>query len=81
MKHPAQPRLFPTRHEREFASLRDLSARVGRDPLLVQAKNPTRNSDVGGTRSAVGGRDPYAVEESQWGWAEVSRRRITSDSR
>jgi rhamnose utilization protein RhaD (predicted bifunctional aldolase and dehydrogenase) len=39
VKHPAQPKLFPTRHEREVASLRDLSARVGRDPLLVQASN------------------------------------------
>ena len=39
MKNAAQPKLFSTRHEREFASLRDLSARVGSDPLLVQASN------------------------------------------
>jgi len=39
VKDPAQPKLFPTRHEREVASLRDLSARVGGDPLLVQASN------------------------------------------
>jgi rhamnose utilization protein RhaD (predicted bifunctional aldolase and dehydrogenase) len=28
-----------TRHEREVASLRELSTRVGSDPLLVQASN------------------------------------------
>jgi hypothetical protein len=35
----AQPQLSRTRHERELASLRELSARVGSDPLLVQASN------------------------------------------
>ncbi len=39
MKNAAQPKLFSTRQERELASLRDLSARVGSDPLLVQASN------------------------------------------
>jgi rhamnose utilization protein RhaD (predicted bifunctional aldolase and dehydrogenase) len=34
-----QPKLVPTRHVREVASLRELSARVGSDPLLVQASN------------------------------------------
>jgi rhamnose utilization protein RhaD (predicted bifunctional aldolase and dehydrogenase) len=28
-----------TRHDKELASLRELSARVGSDPLLVQASN------------------------------------------
>jgi rhamnose utilization protein RhaD (predicted bifunctional aldolase and dehydrogenase) len=35
----AQPQFSPTRHERELAFLRELSARVGSDPLLVQASN------------------------------------------
>ena len=39
MKDAAQPKLFSTRQEREVASLRDLSARIGSDPLLVQASN------------------------------------------
>jgi ribulose-5-phosphate 4-epimerase/fuculose-1-phosphate aldolase len=39
VKNAAQPKLFSTRQERELASLRDLSARVGSDPLLVQASN------------------------------------------
>ena len=39
MKNAAEPKLFSTREERELASLRDLSARVGSDPLLVQASN------------------------------------------
>jgi rhamnose utilization protein RhaD (predicted bifunctional aldolase and dehydrogenase) len=34
-----QPQLLPARHESEVASLRDLSARVGSNPLLVQASN------------------------------------------
>ena len=39
MKNAAQPKLFSPRQERGLASLRDLSARVGGDPLLVQASN------------------------------------------
>ena len=39
MKNTAQPKLLSTRQEREVASLRDLSARVGNDPLLVQGSN------------------------------------------
>lgn len=39
MKNAAYPKLLSTQQEREVASLRDLSARVGRDPLLVQASN------------------------------------------
>jgi rhamnose utilization protein RhaD (predicted bifunctional aldolase and dehydrogenase) len=39
VKNAAQPKLFSTRQERELASLRDLSARIGSDPLLVQASN------------------------------------------
>ncbi len=35
----AQPKLLSTRHEREVVSLGELSARVGSDPLLVQASN------------------------------------------
>ncbi len=39
MKNGSQSRLSTARHEKEFASLRDLSARVGGNPLLVQASN------------------------------------------
>ena len=39
MKNATQPKLFSTRQQRELASLRDLSARIGSDPLLVQASN------------------------------------------
>ncbi len=39
MKNASQARLSTARHEKEFASLRDFSARVGGDPLLVQASN------------------------------------------
>lgn len=39
MQSQAQPNLVPLRFERELACLRELSARVGSDPLLVQASN------------------------------------------
>jgi rhamnose utilization protein RhaD (predicted bifunctional aldolase and dehydrogenase) len=39
VKNAFQARLSTARNEKEFASLRDLSARVGGDPLLVQASN------------------------------------------
>jgi rhamnose utilization protein RhaD (predicted bifunctional aldolase and dehydrogenase) len=39
VKTAAQPKFFSTRQEKELAFLRDLSARVGSDPLLVQASN------------------------------------------
>ena len=39
MSNSVQTELFSAEHEREMMSLRDLSARVGGDPLLVQASN------------------------------------------
>jgi rhamnose utilization protein RhaD (predicted bifunctional aldolase and dehydrogenase) len=39
VKNAAQSELFSIRQEREFAYLRDLSARMGSDPMLVQASN------------------------------------------
>jgi rhamnose utilization protein RhaD (predicted bifunctional aldolase and dehydrogenase) len=39
VKNAAQLKVSSTRHEREVESLRDLSARLGSDPLLVQASN------------------------------------------
>jgi rhamnose utilization protein RhaD (predicted bifunctional aldolase and dehydrogenase) len=39
VKNAAQSELFSIRQEREFASLRDLSARMGSDPMLVQASD------------------------------------------
>lgn len=39
MKNAALRKLLSTRQESEIAPLRDISARVGSDPLLVQASN------------------------------------------
>jgi len=39
VKNSAQPKPLSTRDQRELVSLCDLSARVGSDPLLVQASN------------------------------------------
>jgi rhamnose utilization protein RhaD (predicted bifunctional aldolase and dehydrogenase) len=39
VKNAVLPKVLSTRQQREVASLRDLSARVGSDPLLVQASN------------------------------------------
>jgi len=39
VKNASQAKRSTARDEKEFASLRDLSAGVGRDPLLVQASN------------------------------------------
>lgn len=39
MKNAAQSKLSSTRQGSDLASLRDLSARIGSDPLLVQASN------------------------------------------
>jgi len=39
VKTSVQPKLLSIRHEREVLSLRELSARIGSDPLLVQASN------------------------------------------
>src|SRR5882724_2892419 len=39
VKNSAQPKPLSTRDQRELVSLRDLSSRVGSDPLLVQASN------------------------------------------
>jgi ribulose-5-phosphate 4-epimerase/fuculose-1-phosphate aldolase len=39
VKNPAQPGHFPAQHKRGVESLRDLSSRIGSNPLLVQASN------------------------------------------
>ncbi len=39
MKNSAQPGHLPAQHKRGVESLRDLSARIGSNPLLVQASN------------------------------------------
>jgi rhamnose utilization protein RhaD (predicted bifunctional aldolase and dehydrogenase) len=39
VSHSVQSQLLRVRHEKETVSLRDLSARIGSDPLLVQASN------------------------------------------
>jgi rhamnose utilization protein RhaD (predicted bifunctional aldolase and dehydrogenase) len=48
VKNTSQARLSTARHEKEFASLRDLSARVGGNPLLVQASNGNTSIKLGG---------------------------------
>ena len=49
MNNAIQPKLVPVRHVTELASLRELSARVGRDPLLVQASNGNTSIKLDGT--------------------------------
>lgn len=48
MKNAIQPKLLSARHEKEFSHLRDLSARIGNDPLLVQASNGNTSIKLGG---------------------------------
>ncbi|MGB7847055.1 MAG: class II aldolase/adducin family protein [Candidatus Acidiferrum sp.] len=48
MNHAPQTNTLPTRHEKEIASLRVLSARVGSDPLLVQASNGNTSVKIDG---------------------------------
>jgi len=48
LKNAAQLKLSSTRHQREVVSLRDLSARVGSDPLLVQASNGNTSIKIDG---------------------------------
>ena len=49
MRNPAQPKPLCSWHEREIASLRDLSARIGNDPLLAQASNGNTSIKLDGT--------------------------------
>lgn len=48
MKKSAQPKLLSPRHGKEFSHLRDLSAAIGSDPLLVQASNGNTSIKLGG---------------------------------
>jgi len=48
LKNAAQLKLSSTRHEREVVCLCDLSARVGSDPLLVQASNGNTSIKIDG---------------------------------
>ena len=48
MKKAVQPQLLPAQDERELVFLRELSARVGSDPLLVQASNGNTSIKLGG---------------------------------
>ena len=68
MKNASRARLSAARHEREFASLRDLSARVGRDPLLVQASNGNTSIKLDGTLwiKASGKWLAHAVQEEMF---------------
>jgi ribulose-5-phosphate 4-epimerase/fuculose-1-phosphate aldolase len=49
VRSAAQRELSWTQHEREFAALRNLSARVGSDPFLVQASNGNTSIKFNGT--------------------------------
>lgn len=48
MKKANPAKLLCTRHERELSNLRDLSAQIGSDPLLVQASNGNTSIKLGG---------------------------------
>jgi rhamnose utilization protein RhaD (predicted bifunctional aldolase and dehydrogenase) len=48
VKKAVQPPLLPARDERELVFLRELSARVGSDPSLVQASNGNTSIKLGG---------------------------------
>jgi ribulose-5-phosphate 4-epimerase/fuculose-1-phosphate aldolase len=49
LKNEVQSKGSPARRERELANLRELSARVGSDPLLVQASNGNTSIKLDGT--------------------------------
>jgi rhamnose utilization protein RhaD (predicted bifunctional aldolase and dehydrogenase) len=49
VNNAAQPNFLSARHESELACLRDFSARVGNDPLLVQASNGNTSIKLGET--------------------------------
>ncbi len=65
MKNAAQPKFLSARQEREVKSLRDLSARVGSDPLLVQASNGNTSIKLDGILwiKASGKRLAHAMQE------------------
>jgi len=48
VRNSAPQGLVPAQHEREVLFLRDLSARVGSDPMLVQASNGNTSVKVDG---------------------------------
>lgn len=48
MKNTIPSKLLSARHEKEFSRLRDLSERIGSDPLLVQASNGNTSIKLGG---------------------------------
>jgi rhamnose utilization protein RhaD (predicted bifunctional aldolase and dehydrogenase) len=49
MQNATQPKLLPALNEKELLCLRDLSARVGSNPLLVQASNGNTSIKLDGT--------------------------------
>jgi rhamnose utilization protein RhaD (predicted bifunctional aldolase and dehydrogenase) len=49
MKNAIQPRLFPAQNDGALLSLRELSSRVGNNPLLVQASNGNTSIKLDGT--------------------------------
>jgi rhamnose utilization protein RhaD (predicted bifunctional aldolase and dehydrogenase) len=75
VKNTSQARLSTARHEKEFASLRDFSARVGSDPLLVQASNGNTSIKLDGILwiKASGKWLAHAMQEEMFVPLELAR--------
>jgi ribulose-5-phosphate 4-epimerase/fuculose-1-phosphate aldolase len=75
VKNTSQARLSTARHEKEFASLRDFSARVGGDPLLVQASNGNTSIKLDGILwiKASGKWLAHAMQEEMFVPLELAR--------
>ena len=75
MKNAPQARLSTARHVKEFASLRDLSARVGGNPLLVQASNGNTSIKLNGILwiKASGKWLAHAMQEEMFVPLELAR--------
>jgi len=68
LKNSAQLKLLSARYEREVVALRDLSARLGSDPLLVQATNGNTSIKLEGILwiKASGQRLAHAMKEEMF---------------
>jgi ribulose-5-phosphate 4-epimerase/fuculose-1-phosphate aldolase len=79
VKNASRARLSTARHDKEFASLRDLSARVGRDPLLVQASNGNTSIKLDGILwiKASGKWLAHAVQEEMFVPLELANVKVS----
>ena len=79
MTNAFRARLSTARDEKEFASLRDLSARVGSDPLLVQASNGNTSIKLDGILwiKASGKWLAHAMKEEMFVPLELAKVRVS----